>query len=78
MEFMYTLTQYLQGEEFNITEFNAVLTLEPINFSKSSGTYANIERNLYRTFYENISRYELHLTIELPDGSRAYLYLLKR
>jgi len=42
------------GEEFNITKFNAVLTLEPINFSKSSGTYANIERNLYRTFYETL------------------------
>jgi len=64
--------------EFNITNFDAILIIEPINHSGASNLYGMLEKQLYDMFYENINKYRLYDKIPLLDGSTAYLYILKR
>ena len=64
--------------KFNITNFDAILIIGPINHSETSNFYEILEKQLYDMFYENINKYRLYDKIPLPDGSTAYLYILKR
>jgi len=63
--------------EFNITKYDAILIIEPINRSKNSKFYKTLEKQLYDMFYEKINEYDLYDEVSLPDGSTAYLYIVK-